>query len=204
MESECDTPARWLVHYIAENIHKSETSEGEERNKAEKNCVDAILKLWHHRSDLPKGIKPFADFDSVFKGLSRLSSSGFNHYYNEFLQFEHEIDDEESHETKQWVGIAIDIDKAAKELVSDSFELAAQAALTEKSRNILQQTPEVLGDDIKIMLSFLDGVDKSKDKARELVKIKSKIEKIESLKAICDVFIASYKNDLAAVEAKEI
>lgn len=46
---DCNTPARWLVHYIAENIYKSENCQGEEKEEAERKCVDAIFKLWHHR-----------------------------------------------------------------------------------------------------------------------------------------------------------
>src|SRR5690606_10299621 len=61
MEIDCNTPARWLVHYIAENIHKVENSQGEEKTEAERKCVDAIFKLWHHRSELPRGINPFSE-----------------------------------------------------------------------------------------------------------------------------------------------
>lgn len=68
MDNNCNTPARWLVHYIAENIHNSENCKGEEKDAAERKCVAAIFKLWHHRSELPRGINPFTEFDSVFRG----------------------------------------------------------------------------------------------------------------------------------------
>lgn len=205
MEIECNTPARWLVHYIAENIHRAENSIGKDKDIAEINCVDAILKLWHHRSELPRSIRPFADFDSVFRGLSRLNSSGRGHYYNEFSQFEQEIDNDESSETKQWVKVALAVDRAAKELVLESFEVAAQAALTEKSKNILQQVPESAGDDIKIMLSFVGEVnDETKLRENEVAEVKSKIQKVESLKAICDVFLEKFKNDLEVIAAKDV
>mgnify|MGYP001179028160 CR=1 FL=1 len=178
MERECNTPARWLVHYIAENIHKSENSQGAEKDVAEKNCIDAIFKLWHHRSELPRGIKPFTDFDSAFRGLSRLDNSAQKPYFNEFSQFDHEIDREESPESKQWVDIAISIDKVAKGLVSESFESAAEVAITEKSKDILRLAPEDSGDDLRIMLSFLsDKDDESKSKDKEIKSIESKIQK---------------------------
>lgn len=196
MEIECDTPARWLVHYIAENIHKSENGEGEEKYIAERNCIDAIFKLWHHRSDLPRGIKPFTEFDSVFRGISRLDDSNKRPYYNNYPQFENKIEDSESQESKQWVDIAISIDKAAKTLVSESFELASNAALTEKSKKILNLAPDNSGDDIRIMLDFMyDEPDKSKEK--EIKNIKSKIQKIEVLKSICDVFTEKYNLELS-------
>jgi hypothetical protein len=197
MEIECNTPARWLVHYIAENIHKSENSQGAEKDVAEKNCIDAIFKLWHHRSELPRGIKPFTDFDSAFRGLSRLDNSSQRPYYNQFSQFENKIDESETTESKQWVDIAISIDKAAKTLVSESFELAANAALTEKSKNILNLAPEGVGDDIQIIFNLLIDKDPSKSSDEKVKKIQAKIQSIEALKAVCDVFIGSLNEDLA-------
>jgi len=199
MEIECNTPARWLVHYIAENIHTSENCRGEEKVVAERKCVDAIFKLWHHRSELPRGINPFTEFDSVFRGLSRLDNSSQKPYFNEFSQFDHQIDPEETAESKQWVDIAISIDKVAKELVSESFNAAAAAAITDKSKVILKLAPEDSGEDIRIMLSFLsDGEPNSKEK--EVKAIESKIEKVEALKSICDLFVKKYKSDIDDID----
>lgn len=192
---DCNTPARWLVHYIAENIHKSENCQGEEKEAAERKCVDAIFKLWHHRSELPRGINPFSEFDSVFRGLSRLDNSSQKPYFNEFSQFDHQIAPEETAESKQWVDIAISIDKAAKELVSESFHSAAALAITEKSRKILKLAPEGSGEDISIMLSFLSD-EEANSKEKEIKAIESKIEKIEALKSICDVFIEKFNDEI--------
>jgi hypothetical protein len=198
MEVDCNTPARWLVHYIAENIHKSENSQGEEKESAESKCVDAIFKLWHHRSELPRAINPFSEFDSVFRGLSRLDKSSQKPYFNEFSQFDHQIVPEETAESKQWVDIAISIDKVAKELVSESFNSAAALAITDKSKEILMLSPEDSGEDIRIMLSFLSD-DESNSKEKEIKAIESKIEKVEALKSICDLFIEKFKSDITGL-----
>lgn len=201
MGTDCNTPARWLVHYIAENIHKSENCQGEEKDAAERNCVDAIFKLWHHRSELPRGINPFTEFESVFRGLSRLDNSSQRPYFNEFSQFDHEVNQDESPESKQWVDIAISIDKVAKELVSESFNSAAAAAITDKSKEILKLAPEGSGEDIRLMLSFLSG-DESNSKEKEIKAIESKIEKVEALKFICDLFIEKFNDDLSKLDNK--
>lgn len=199
MGIECNTPARWLVHYIAENIHKSENSQGDAKEVAEKNCIDAIFKLWHHRSELPRGIKPFTDFDSAFRGLSKLDDSSQRPYYNQFSQFEGDIDESESEESKQWVDVAISIDKAAKTLVSESFELAANAALTEKSKKILRLAPACSGSDIQIMLDLLYDEEPSKLADEEVKKLKEKINSIEALKSMCDIFIERFNDELSQV-----
>lgn len=195
MEIDCNTPARWLVHYIAENIHISENSQGEEKLIAEKKCVDAIFKLWHYRSELPRGLNPFAEFDSVFRGLSRLDNSSKRPYFNEFSQFDHQMDPEETEESKQWINMAISVDKVAKELVSESFKLAAEVAISERSKDILKLAPESSGADIRIMLSFFSN-DEPDSKEKEIKAIESKIKKIETLKSICDFFIEKYKSDI--------
>lgn len=174
MTIDCNTPARWLVHYIAENIHKSENCQGEEKEAAERKCVDAIFKLWHHRSELPRGINPFSEFD-------------------------HQLDPDETTESKQWVDIAISIDKIAKELISESFKSAAEVAITEKSKEILKLAPEDSGEDIRIMLSFISD-DEANSKEKEVKAIESKIEKIETLKSICDMFIEKYQYDITQID----
>lgn len=198
MKRECNTPARWLVHYIAENIHKSENSQGPEKESAEKNCVDAIFKLWHHRSELPRTVNPFTEFDSVLRGLSRLDNSSQRPYYNEFSQFEsrREIDEEEVEECKKWIDIAISIDKAAKTLVSESFTLAANAAITEKSKKVLSLVPDKSHADIKAMLSFMYDESPEQSQAKKIEEIQSKIQSIATLQKICKTFIQSLNKEL--------
>lgn len=200
MEFDCNTPARWLVHYIAENIHKVENSQGEEKAEAERKCVDAIFKLWHHRSEIPRGINPFSEFDSVFRGLSRLDNSSQKTYFNEFSQFNHQIDPEETTESKHWVDVAISIDKITKELVSESFKSAAASAITNKSKEILKLAPQDSGEDIKVMLSFFT-YDEANSTEEEIKAVESKIAKVEELKSICDTLIEKYKSDVIKIKS---
>jgi hypothetical protein len=109
--------------------------------------------------------------DSVFRGLSRLDNSSQKPYFNEFSQFDYEVDPDESPESKQWVDIAISIDKVAKEIVSESFEIAENAALTVKSKNILSIAPDSSGSDIQIMLELMCEEDPSTSTTKEVEKI---------------------------------
>ena len=205
MGSDCDTPSRWLVHYIAENIEKSETSESEEeKQNAQIKCVDAILKLWKQRSNLPRGMLPFDDFDSVFRGLSRLDNSSNKPYYNELNQFNQTIADDESNECKNWINIAIFVDKVAKELVSNSFELAANEALSEETKVILSNVPDASDNDIRIMLDFMYEEDSVSSNSKEIEKLKSKIENIEKLKTICDGFLEGLNKELTAHQSEQV
>lgn len=55
------------------------------------------------------------------------------------------------------------------------------------------------------MLSFVGEVnDETKLRENEVAEVKSKIQKVESLKAICDVFLEKFKNDLEVIAAKDV
>ena len=48
------------------------------------------------------------------------------------------------------------------------------------------------------MLSFLSG-DESNSKEKEIKAIESKIEKVEALKSICNLFIEKFKSDITSL-----
>lgn len=49
-----DTLARWMAHYLAEKMEKAESApEGEERERARRECIELILKLWERRHSWP-------------------------------------------------------------------------------------------------------------------------------------------------------
>lgn len=49
-----DTLARWMAHYLAEKMEKAESApEGDERERARRECIELILKLWERRHSWP-------------------------------------------------------------------------------------------------------------------------------------------------------
>ena len=62
LETSNDTLSRWMAHYIAEKIAKSESLPlGKEKDDAEKDCLETILKVWERRWLLPSGKRPLED-----------------------------------------------------------------------------------------------------------------------------------------------
>ena len=49
-----------------------ENTSGEAKAIAEKNCFEAILQLWQHRADLPKGKRPFEEIEPIARTLKSL------------------------------------------------------------------------------------------------------------------------------------
>lgn len=74
--------------------------------------------------------------------------------------------------------------------------MAANTALTEKSKKILSLAPDKSEDDIRVMLSFMYDDNPEQLQAKEIERIQSKIQSITALKSICDIFIDKLNEDL--------
>lgn len=73
MADSTDTLSRWMTHYIAELIDTAEKAEGEQKVALEKECFDAILKLWANRGIAPKGVRPLASLKDAMMLLDKIA-----------------------------------------------------------------------------------------------------------------------------------
>ena len=72
-EDGVDTLGRWMSHHLAELIDKAENSKTEdERNKAQKEATETILKIWNHRTSLPGKVYPLKSYENILLVLDRL------------------------------------------------------------------------------------------------------------------------------------
>lgn len=71
-DQSVDTLPRWMAHYVAELIHSAETASGEDRQAKAAVCADAILSLWAHRVQFPKGMRPLEEIEPILRTLESL------------------------------------------------------------------------------------------------------------------------------------
>ena len=72
-ENGVDTLGRWMSHYLAELINKAENaSEEHERKQAQKEAMDTIIEIWHHRTVLPGQIYPIKRYEDILTMLNLL------------------------------------------------------------------------------------------------------------------------------------
>lgn len=114
-----DVLAKWMANHIAGLIKSVEASEGtsEEPNKRLA-CTSAILQLWAHRSQLPRGSRPFADSEAALQTLARLdpaNASGF--YFRGRERYPEDGYKEGIADSERWLQCAEILDKAARNLV---------------------------------------------------------------------------------------
>lgn len=70
---QTDTLGRWMAHYLAELITSLEQKTGSERDTAEAEVADLILRLWLHRGQLPGNLSPLGEVDKVEAAIKRLA-----------------------------------------------------------------------------------------------------------------------------------
>lgn len=150
--------SRWMAYYIAEQMAIAKKAKGEARVKAEQQCFEAILKLWEHRSHLPTGVRPFENYDPIFRALERLASENERPYFYQNRDTLSKVEsDEKLDDVQKWLGIARGIDQAARIWLEYVFHQAALSATDNKTIAWLENA--VTGssrDDISIIVHLLE------------------------------------------------
>src|SRR5688500_17354258 len=88
---ESDPPADmlglWMAHYVAELMSAAVNAVDEDRPIKLRQCADVIFAFWTHRNRLPNGIRPFEEFESLFRALENLDpdSTAPGYYIAELL-----------------------------------------------------------------------------------------------------------------------
>lgn len=132
LEPSVDTLGRWMAHYIADVISKVESTTGQEKSLAEKNCFDVILTLWKHRAELPNGKRPFEKLEPVARAIESLDPDNDTARYFRCARPPKGEGDEKS-EAGTWLDMASDLDYSARILIGYCLAEAARAAV-DKSR----------------------------------------------------------------------
>jgi len=211
LEPGVDALARWMAHYIAEQMEVAGNATGEDKLKAEHCCFEAILKLWEHRSSLPDGRRPFENFEPIFRTLEKLDPENRQTYY-----FDTSIDEEDTLEpdnsvkknVQQWLNVAIGIDQAIRIWLEYVFKQAAQCATDEKTKEWLINSIGLEDtEDTSIIIDLLDDIDdvnigeSERQKVHELI-----IARIERLKAFSDFnqeLLSIYQQELEEISVNE-
>lgn len=182
LEQGGNTLARWMAHYIAEQMTLAETAVGSEKTLAEANCFNTILKLWQHRASMPMGMRPFENFDAIFRVLERLDPQGLGGFYRELWETQ-VVPEPDSIESI--VSMITAVDKAARVLIEQAVSLAARSACDEADEAMLGDG-DLGGDNMGIVLmraltKFTDRKELTPEmiREREIERIRRRIETLD-------------------------
>lgn len=111
-----DTLGRWMAHHVTEVMQAAETSTGQRKTEAEDRCREAILSLWKHVNDLPRGHRPLADVEPLVATIKALDPDCREYFYHSEAQSALE-NSTLAEETKIWLELARSLDYSARTLI---------------------------------------------------------------------------------------
>ncbi|MDO1449184.1 hypothetical protein Q0590_23105 [Rhodocytophaga aerolata] len=210
LEPGVDTFSRWMAHYIAEKMTLAENlPSGKEKDDAEKDCFETILKLWKHRSFLPNGRRPLENFEPILKVIKSLdpeSSEPFFYKLTKNKLLEIETDNPIYHKIKDYLENTLQIDRVAKIWIEYLLNQAAIKASDENTEGWLNIAGDIPDNDdvqaIKIILEDLEDIDSEELKEEQLIssweksQIKKRIEELEKFAELNTFLLNHYKADL--------
>lgn len=199
-----DTLARWMAHYIGEQIEIAKRATGVEKREAEERCFNTILKLWSHRSFIPGESRPFVDFEPILRTLKRLDPENDRHFFYEDIA---NTPDNVPEELKKWLDLAKGIDEAARVWLKYVFKQAALAATDESTIEWLENAytlpeednfSEIFRELHKVIENFGDGkIQKDRDK------LYSNINKLEVFAELNQMLLREYRGELEKIDDHE-
>jgi hypothetical protein len=217
LEPGVDTLARWMAHYISEQISITENAGGKTKETAEKNCFETILKLWDHRSSYPKGKRPFEQFEPIMQMLQSLNPEKETPYYYGRLPEANLKALEKIETSKDWLDTAELLDKIARVCIEYALTEAASLASSKETLEWLQSSANLGASDdtrvIKILVNngvnfdFFDldddlgevAVAASKENFEnqfEVEKIKGRIAQLETFNQLNQKILERLNQDL--------
>jgi hypothetical protein len=214
LEPGVDTISKWMAHYIAEKIVFAETlTVGESKTEAEKECFEAILKLWKHRWSLPSNKHSLGKFEPILKTLERLSPDVKEPYWYHSMDHdlaELEKDNPELKTILNYTALSLDVDKAARIWIEVLLGIAAKNAITKEAKILLNNAINLHdNDDVIVIRSILS---KNEDSHTDLFNeddthikykrriLEQRIVELEKFSKLNNLLLDIYKSDLASMD----
>jgi len=203
-----DTLGRWMAHYIAERIAEAESAPVSDKKELEAACAEEILKIWAHRQQLPRGFRPFNDFEPVLRTLETLDlNPRFPRYFDRLIA--NEEDEEEGTEAKEWHKIAVGIDSAAKVLIRVCLAAAVEKA-ADRSRPWVALAESVSAEntsDIQTIRFLIDNADLMSAKGpkeRDREQLKDALEMLDGFETSVKALRKDLQNKLSHLSKSDV
>ncbi len=202
LENSVDTLARWMAHYIAEQIEAAEHSIGIEKKEFEERCFETILKLWKHRSHMPKGVRPFENFEPILRVLKRLDPENERYF---FFEDRYKESEDIPYEVQKWLDVANEIDETARVWLRYVFEQAVKSASDEKTFAWLKNSVDIEDSEEILIINDLlydSEIQKNEEELKQMKKEKiiSSINKLERFTELNEFLLLEYRQTLDKIE----
>ena len=150
LDDTCQTLAKWMAHYLAEQMLATEKEKKlSARRAAQARCRDAILRLWAERANLPARARPLGRLDEVITALRTIRAD-----QTEFPMMVERAADQMKN---PWLAFARDSYGADKRMACIAFLAGVLAARFGDEKRWLDEHSEHLSKQERNMIESLDG-----------------------------------------------
>ncbi|MEZ5573737.1 MAG: hypothetical protein R3E64_17225 [Halioglobus sp.] len=186
-----------MAHYIAEKMSAISSARGKAKATAQRECYEAILVLWDYQGRFPNNIRPFRNFDPIFRAMAHIDP---NKTTPSFFRIENR-DKQAPDEIEQAIEFITNLDAAARIMISFFVRESILHASDESTLEWLKGINGVAkSDEARIILQLLPELD---DKETAQVKIeKRKIElsehinRLEAFEGLSSLIKSVFKAEL--------
>lgn len=197
-----DLTSEWMAHLIAERMDAVEQAPPDLKSAAEDACVHEILRLWKHRYAAPPRMNPLRDAEPIARALAALDPEGTDFQYNrDALGL---AKGEDCKTPNDWLKLALQIDRTAKDLIKFSLQRGAEEAFA--SPEFKTALSDALGSnaeidfEVRLVRFVLDDDDSDAEeqlaRAADAIILK-KIARLERLAALSTLMAGQLKQKLS-------
>lgn len=195
-DNDPDQITAWMVSYLSKQMVEAEGGNKESIT----NCVNVIIKLWHNRTALPNGTRPFESFEPIFRALESLDPESAIPRY--VLNFYDQDQRQNTEVPSSWLEMIKALDKTTRTLITFMFEQAINDATDDKTLDWIRTISRTVeSDEVSFISRHLDR----KEPSEELQRIKNLEKRIEQLKVfedICKPIQKSLKEELHTLKER--
>jgi hypothetical protein len=198
LSADDDLLSSWMAHDIAGRMEAAEKAPAEDKIAAQNACAEAILRLWSHRSVIPRQLRPLVELEPVMRTLASLDVEQSRYRYHPDALSEAESVNADD-ETKQVLEIAIGIDYTARLLIQYALRTAAERAATsaEPWVKLAQDAGADDGPDIAVLRVVLHGKDERESMpSQEETRLKERLDRLEAFVALASNWVDDLREQL--------
>ncbi|RUR55186.1 AVAST type 3 anti-phage proein Avs3b [Vreelandella populi] len=200
LDDGVDTLGRWMAHYIAELILDTESAALEDKAAKQERCSSAILDLWRHRAELPKGTRPFEGTESVLRALENLDPCDEAPKYFQRQRIM-ATNAEPNIKVENWLETADCIDLAARQLIRFCLACASQTAQERTAEWVTLAESVGLNDDmdvraLRILMSEAELYGDEPVEDAERKKIEERLGQLETFQEVAEMLAGVLRDRL--------
>ena len=201
-----DPAARWLSVHLATLIEESQKITSDLSAPVHQRCLDVLLTLWKASAEFPYELRPFSDWEAVFRVIKALENGRFPSSFwsssgaEEALNSPH-IDER----AKEYLTAAIGLSSISSEVVlgcirEATYSMDSQNLEIAKKLEDFAGTPPCL-DSIRLILEDEEeAADPKKDRLKEL---KEKVEALVKMEELVAILRSGFEGEIGKIQSNE-